>query len=56
MSNLSPEVERRRRIVTRTLPLALVALVAFVIGAVAGTPGSPEKEAAQRFTEAWQRN
>jgi cell division protein FtsI/penicillin-binding protein 2 len=50
------EVERRRRIVTRTLPLALIALIAFVIGAMAGTPGSPDKEAAKRFTDAWQRN
>ena len=48
---LAPEVERRRRIVTRALPLTLIALVAFVIGAVAGTPGSPEKEAAERFAE-----
>jgi peptidoglycan glycosyltransferase len=53
MSNLSSEVERRRRIVTRTLPLTLIALVAFVIGAVAGTPGSPDKEAAKRFVDAW---
>jgi cell division protein FtsI/penicillin-binding protein 2 len=49
-------VERRRRIVTRTLPLALIALVAFVVGAIAGAPGSPNKEAAERFTDAWQRN
>jgi len=50
-----PEVERRRRLVTRTLPLAIVAVVAFVIGAVAGIPGSPPKDAAKRFTEAWER-
>jgi len=49
-------VERRRRIVTRTLPLALIALVAFVVGAMAGAPGSPNKEAAERFADAWQRN
>jgi cell division protein FtsI/penicillin-binding protein 2 len=54
MSPRPPDVERRRRIVTRTLPLALIAFVAFVIGALAGTPGSPDKEAAQRFTDAWQ--
>jgi cell division protein FtsI/penicillin-binding protein 2 len=47
-------VERRRRIATRTLPLALIALVAFVIGAMTGAPGSPDKEAAKLFTEAWQ--
>jgi hypothetical protein len=54
MSPRPPDVERRRRFVTRTFPLALIAFVAFVIGALAGTPGSPDKEAAQRFTDAWQ--
>ncbi len=54
MSPRSPEVERRRRLVTRTLPLSLIALVAFLFGAVAGKPSSPEKEAAQRFAEAWE--
>jgi cell division protein FtsI/penicillin-binding protein 2 len=53
MSNLSPEVERRRRLLTRTLPLTLIALVAFVVGAMAGTSGSADKEAAQRFVDAW---
>jgi len=46
-------VERRRRLVTRTLPLAVVAFVAFILGAAVGVPGSPEKDAADRFTEAW---
>jgi peptidoglycan glycosyltransferase len=50
---MSPEVERRRRLVTRTLPLAVVAVVAFAFGAAAGAPGSPEKEAADRFATAW---
>ncbi len=50
---MSPEVERRRRLVTRTLPLAVVAVVAFAFGAAAGAPGSPEKDAAGRFAEAW---
>lgn len=54
MNPRPPEVERRRRIVTRTLPLALIALVAFIFGAVAGVPGSPEKDAAKRFVDAWQ--
>ena len=54
MSPLAPEVERRRRIVTRMLPLALIALVAFVAGAITGAPGSADKEAAERFTDAWQ--
>jgi peptidoglycan glycosyltransferase len=47
-------VERRRRLITRTLPLAIIAFVAFVIGAVHGAPGSPEKDAAERFTQAWE--
>ncbi len=46
-------MERRRRLITRTLPLALVAIVAFAFGASAGAPGSPEKEAADRFAQAW---
>jgi cell division protein FtsI/penicillin-binding protein 2 len=47
-------VERRRRLITRTLPLAMIAFVAFVVGAVQGAPGSPEKDAARRYTEAWE--
>ncbi len=35
------------------LPLAVVAVVAFVFGASAGAPGTPEKEAAGRFADAW---
>lgn len=38
---------------TRALPLTLVAIVAFALGASVGAPGSPEKEVAERFTEAW---
>jgi peptidoglycan glycosyltransferase len=53
VSQISPEVERRRRLVTRTLPLAIVAIVAFAWGASAGAPGSPERDAADRFAEAW---
>jgi peptidoglycan glycosyltransferase len=53
MSSLTPEVERRRRLVTRMLPLALIAFVAFIFGANAGAPGSPNKEAAKRFVDAW---
>jgi Penicillin binding protein transpeptidase domain/Penicillin-binding Protein dimerisation domain len=53
VNNLPPEVERRRRLVTRTLPLAAIAIVSFIVGAATGTPGSPERDAARRFTEAW---
>ncbi|HET7177380.1 MAG TPA: penicillin-binding transpeptidase domain-containing protein, partial [Solirubrobacterales bacterium] len=55
MKSLPPEVERRRRLVTRTLPLTLIAVTAFAFGAAAGAPGSPQKEAAERFTAAWAR-
>ena len=55
MKSLSPEVERRRRLITRALPLTVVAVIAFALGASAGKPGSPEKEAAERFTAAWER-
>jgi cell division protein FtsI/penicillin-binding protein 2 len=56
MSSRPPEVERRRRLVTRTLPLSLIGLIAFILGASAGAPGSPAKEAAQRFVAAWEHN
>jgi peptidoglycan glycosyltransferase len=55
MSNRPSEAERRRRLITRALPLSLIALVAFIWGANAGIPGSPEKEAAERFVHAWER-
>jgi penicillin-binding protein A len=53
VSTLSSAVERRRRLVTRTLPLAVIGLVAFVVGAATGAPGSPDRDAANRFAEAW---
>lgn len=37
----------------RALPLAAVAFVSFVVGATTGRPGSPEKEAVERFVDAW---
>jgi cell division protein FtsI/penicillin-binding protein 2 len=53
VNNLPTEVERRRRLVTRALPLIVIAVIAFAIGASAGAPGSPGKEAAERFAQAW---
>jgi penicillin-binding protein A len=50
----SSMAERRKRLLTRALPLAALAVVAFVVGAALGAPGSPEKAAANRFAEAWQ--
>jgi len=55
VSQLPAEVERRRRIVTRALPLIVIAVVAFAIGAATGASDSPEKEAAERFAKAWER-
>jgi cell division protein FtsI/penicillin-binding protein 2 len=46
-------VERRRRLVTRALPLIVIAVIAFAIGAATGAPSSPDKEAAERFAQAW---
>jgi cell division protein FtsI/penicillin-binding protein 2 len=51
----SREAQRRRRLLTRTAPLILVALVAFVVGANAGKQDSPEVQVAQRFADAWER-
>jgi penicillin-binding protein A len=56
VNSFSPEVQRRRRLATRALPLTIIAIVAFVLGASAGAPGSPEREAAARFAAAWTRN
>jgi penicillin-binding protein A len=55
VKGLSPEAERRRRLLTRTAPLTIIAIVAFVLGAAAGVPGSPEKDVAGRFANAWER-
>jgi len=51
----STAVQRRRRLITRAAPLVAIALIAFIVGATTGASGSPGKEAAQRFTEAWAR-
>jgi peptidoglycan glycosyltransferase len=53
VNSLPPGVERRRRLVTRTLPLTIVAIVAFALGAAAGADGTPERQAAERFAAAW---
>jgi cell division protein FtsI/penicillin-binding protein 2 len=53
MNRSRQEVERRRRLLTRAVPLALIALIAFIVGANAGSPGNPERDAAKRFVNAW---
>ena len=50
---ISAGPERRRRILTRALPLLVVALVAFFAGLAVGG-GSPELDAAKRFLSAWE--
>jgi cell division protein FtsI/penicillin-binding protein 2 len=53
VNQIPTDAERRRRILTRALPLAAIALIAFVVGITAGASGSPDKEAAGRFAHAW---
>ena len=53
MNRIPTDAERRRRIITRTLPLAAVALIAFIVGITAGASGSPDKDAAGRFAHSW---
>jgi cell division protein FtsI/penicillin-binding protein 2 len=55
MNRSRQEAERRRRLLTRAVPLALIGLIAFIVGANAGAPGNPEKDAAKRFVDAWTR-
>ena len=40
---------------TRALPLIVIAVIAFAVGAATGASDSAEKEAAKRFAEAWGR-
>lgn len=54
MSALRPEAERRRRLLTRAIPLILIAGGAFALGLLV-SKGSPELEAAKRFAAAWER-
>jgi cell division protein FtsI/penicillin-binding protein 2 len=53
VNRIPTEAERRRRLLTRTLPLALIALIAFIVGISKGASGSPDKDAAGRFVSAW---
>ncbi|HMT05245.1 MAG TPA: penicillin-binding transpeptidase domain-containing protein [Solirubrobacterales bacterium] len=47
-------LERQRRLKTRALPLVGIALLAFIFGAIKGCPGSPNRDAASDYAEAWQ--
>ncbi|MEK6273528.1 MAG: penicillin-binding transpeptidase domain-containing protein [Actinomycetota bacterium] len=53
MSTISPEAERRRRLLTRALPIALLVIVAFLVVTVGG--GGGELSAARRFAQGWER-
>jgi penicillin-binding protein A len=54
LSPISPQAQRRRRVVTRAVPVALVGIVSFVLGAMVGA-GSASEDAARRFVDAWAR-
>jgi len=51
---ITPSAERRRRLVTRTLPIVATAVAAFVTGVIAGG-GSSDLDGARRFVAAWQK-
>ena len=46
-------VQRNELLVRRTAPLAVLALIAFIAGVVTGCPGSPNRDAAERYAAAW---
>jgi penicillin-binding protein A len=54
LNTVTPAAQRRRRVLTRTAPIVGIALVAFVIGVVAGAGADPS--AGQRFVDAWERD
>jgi penicillin-binding protein A len=47
-----PLSERQRRLRQRALPLAIVALIAFIFGVISSA-GNPEQDMAKRFAEDW---
>jgi len=44
--------ERQRRLRQRGLPVAVVALIAFVLGVISAA-GNPEQDMAKRFVDDW---
>ncbi len=54
MSTGPTRMERQQRLKTRALPLVAIALVAFVVGVISGCPGNPNRDAAERYLQAWQ--
>lgn len=53
MPSAPTRLERQQRLKTRALPLVAVALIAFILGAIQGCPGNPNKDAASRYVTAW---
>ena len=53
MASTPTRLERQHRLKTRALPLIAVALVAFIAGVILGCPGSPNRDAAERYVAAW---
>jgi peptidoglycan glycosyltransferase len=41
------------RVRTRLLPLALLAVLSFIVGMIVGCPGNPNQQSAKRYLEAW---
>ena len=54
MSSGPIRMERQQRLRKRALPLIGLALVSFIVGAISGCPGNPNRDAAERYLEAWQ--
>jgi cell division protein FtsI/penicillin-binding protein 2 len=54
LSPIDPQAERRRRLLTRAAPVAVIGFIAFVAGALVAR-SSPDEQAAQRFVDAWER-
>jgi len=48
--------ERQQRLKRRALPLVGIAFVAFVLGAIEGCPGDPNRSAAERYVNAWEQH
>ncbi len=52
LSPIGAAAARRRRLLTRALPVVLLCVASFIAGAAVGA-SSPAREAAQRFADAW---
>jgi len=45
--------QRQARLRSRALPLVVIALAAFIAGAIKGCPGHPHRDAAESYLKAW---